>query len=91
MAIQNGEMVIVDYGNKCVVVLDDKLNLTRVIGQDSGNSRLVSPDGVAVTDDVIAVSDWDSHQVKKYSLQGELLSVIGGHATRMVSLIVLED
>ena len=71
-----GEIVIVDYDNRCVVVLDDKLNLLKLIGQGSGNS---SPFGVAVTDNVIAVSDWGSHQVKKYSLQGELLSVIGCH------------
>ena len=71
------EVVIVDCDNRCVVVLDDKLNFLKLIGQGSGNSRLVIPDGVAVTDNVIAVSDWGSHQVKKYSLQGELLSVIG--------------
>ena len=73
----NDEIVIVDYDNRCVVVLDNKLNLLKVIGQRSGNSRLVVPDGIAVTDNVIAVSDYGSHQVKKYSLQGELLSVIG--------------
>ena len=73
----NDEILIVDYGNKCVVVLDNKLNLLKVIGQGNGNSRLVNPYGIAVTDNVIAVSDWGSHQVKKYSLQGELLSVIG--------------
>ena len=73
----NDEIVIVDDGKKCVVVLDNKLNLLKVIGQGIGNSRLVDPDGIVVTDNVIAVSDWGSHQVKKYSLQGELLSVIG--------------
>ena len=73
----NGEVVIADYDNNSVVLLDDKLNLLKVIGQGSGNSRLVNPYGVAMTDNVIAVSDWDKHQVKKYSLQGELLSVIG--------------
>ena len=72
-----GELVIVDHDNRCVVVLDDKLNLLKLIGQGNDNSRLVKPYGVAVTDNVIAVSDWDSDQVKKYSLQGELLSVIG--------------
>ena len=77
-----GEVVIVDYDNKCVVILDDKLNLLRVIGQGSGNSRLVRPDGVAVKENVIAVSDWDSHEVKKYSLQGEFLSAIGGHGDK---------
>ena len=64
------------------IVLDDKLNLLKLIGQGSGNSRLVRPDGVAVTDNVIAVSDWGSHQVKKYSLREEFLSVIGSHGDK---------
>ena len=75
----NDEILIVDCDNKCVVMLDNKLNILKVIGQGSGNSRLVQPSGIAVTDNVIAVSDWGSDQVKKYSLQGELLSVIDGH------------
>ena len=53
------------------------MNLLNVIGQGSGNSKSVYPIDVAVTDNVIAVSDQGSHQVKKYSLQGNLLSVIG--------------
>ena len=73
----NGEVIVVDHNNNCVVVLDNKLNLLRVIGRGSGESRLYGPDGVAVTDNVIAISNWGSHQVKKYSLQGEFLSVIG--------------
>ena len=73
----NEEIVVVDSGNKCVVVLDSELNLSTVIGQGFGNSRLVLPDGVAVKDNVIAVTDYGSNQVKKYSLQGEFLSVIG--------------
>ena len=72
-----GEVVIVDHDNSHVIVLDDKLKLLKLIGQGSGNSRLVYPDGIAVTDNVIAVSDWGSDQVKKYSLHGEFLSVIG--------------
>ena len=75
------EIVIVDGGNKCVVVLDNKLNWLMVIGQGIGNG-LVYPEGVAVTDNVIAVSDCGSHQVKKYSLQGELLSVIGRYGNQ---------
>ena len=80
----NDDIVIVDNDNKCVVVLDNKLNLLKVIGQGirSGNSRLVHPISVAVTDNIIAVSDQGSHQVKKYSLQGELLSVIGCHGNK---------
>ena len=73
-----GEIIIADYDNGCVVMLDNKLKLLKVIGKGS-DSRLLCPDGVAVTDSVIAVSDWSSDQVKKYSLQGNLLSVIGCH------------
>ena len=73
----NGEVIVVDHHSNCIVVFDDKLNLLRVIGQGNGDSRLFGPDGVAVTDNVIAVSDWGNHQVKKYSLQGEFLAVIG--------------
>ena len=76
------EVVIVDRGNHHIVVLDDKLKLLKLIEQGSGNSRLVDPNGVAVIDDVIAVSDSGSHQVKKYSLQGNLLSVIGCHGDK---------
>ena len=78
----NDEVIVADWDNSCVVVLDNKLNLLEVIGQGSGTSRLVNPDGVAVTDNIIAVSDGGSHQVKKYSLQGELLSVIGCHGNK---------
>ena len=73
----NGEVIIVDSGNRCVVVLDKDLNLLAVIGQGSGKSKLVYPDGVAVADNILAVTDYGSHQVKKYSLRGEFLSVIG--------------
>ena len=72
-----GGVVIVDHDNRHVIMLDDKIKLLKLIGQGSGNSRLVTPYGIAVTDNVIAVSDCGSHQVKKYSLQGEFLSVIG--------------
>ena len=78
----NDEIVIVDCGNKSVAMLDNKLNLLKVIGQGSGKSRLDIPDGVAVTDSIIAVSDYCSHEVKKYSLQAELLSIIGGHGNK---------
>ena len=77
-----GEVVVVDCGNSKVIILDDQLNLLNVIGRGSGDSRLVGPHSVAVTDNVIAVSDYHSHQVKKYSLQGNLLSVIGCYGNK---------
>ena len=76
----NDEVVILDNTNKCVIVLDCNMTLLSVIGQGNGDSRLVDPDGLAVSKDgIIAVSDYGSDQVNKYSLQGKLLSVIGNN------------
>ena len=76
----NNEVIIVDATNKCVIVLDCNFALLAVIGQGSGGNRLVDPHGVAVSKDgIIAISDSSSHQVKKYSLQGKLLSIIGNN------------
>ena len=77
-----GEVAIVDFDNCHVIVLDGKLKLLKLIGQGSVNSRLVDPHGVAVTNNIIAASDCGSHQVKMYSLQGVLLSVIGCHGDK---------
>jgi len=74
----NDEVVIADWTYKCVIVLDCNMTLLSMFGQGSGDSRLIYPNGVTVSKDgIIAVSDWGSDQVKKYSLQGKLLSVIG--------------
>lgn len=78
----NEELVIVDSINKWIIVLDEKLNFLKVFGQGSGNGRLDYPFGIAVIDDIIAVSDCGSHQVKKYSLQGELLSLFGSYGEK---------
>jgi len=76
----NDEVVIADYTTKCVIVLDSNFALLSVIGWGSGYKKLDKPYGVAISKDgVIAVSDWGTHQVKKYSLQGKCLSVIGSH------------
>ena len=40
-------------------------------------SKPNNPVGVAVGHNVIAVSDWDDHVVKKFSLQGDYLSKFG--------------
>jgi len=73
----NDEVVIADNANKCVIVLDCNMTLLSVIGQGSG---LDYPNAVAISKDgIIAVSDWGRHQIKKYSMQGKLLSVIGNN------------
>ena len=73
-----GEIAIVDGGNNCVVVLDSTFAFVNTIGQYGCSTKLVVPSSVAVsTDGVVAVSDWGSGQVKKYSLQGKFLSAVG--------------
>ena len=76
----NDEVVVVDNTNKCVIVLDHNFALLAVIGQGRGDIRLVDPNRVAVSKDgVVAVSDYGDHQVKKYSIQGKPLSIIGNN------------
>ena len=80
----NNETIIVDNSNQCVIVLDCKLNLLRVIGKGIGLGTLTDPCCVAVSNEVIAISDQQcSHQVKKYTLQGEFISAIGHHGTKI--------
>ena len=73
----NDEIVIVDRENKEVIIFDKDLNLIRTSGQGSRDSKLNDPVGVAVGHNVIAVSDYDDHVVKKFSLQGDYLSKLG--------------
>ena len=68
-----GEVVIVDGHKAQIIILDDKLNLLNVIG---GDRKSLNPFGMAMIDNAIAVSDHCSNKVKKFSLQGDLLSVI---------------
>ena len=74
---QNDEVVIADRVNKEVIIFDKDLKLIRTFGQGSGDSKLNNPAGVAVANNVIAVSEWHDHVVKKYSLQGDYLSKLG--------------
>lgn len=76
----NEEIIIVDNGNRCVVVLDCKFNLLTVFGSDT----MTDPCCVAFGNGIIAISDQvGSHQVKKYTLQGEFISVIGQWGTKI--------
>ena len=78
--LPDGKLAIVDNDNKVVILLDKDFKLIRLIGQEPGIGQLTDPCCVAFYDGIIAVSDQEgSHQVKKYSLQGQLLSVIGRH------------
>ena len=77
----NDEVVIVDCGNKEVIIYDKDLKPIRAFGQGSGDSKLNCPIGVAVGHHVIAVSEYSDHVVKKFSIQGDYLSKFGSHGS----------
>ena len=73
----NDEVVIVDRDNKEGIIFDKNLKLIRTFGQGSGDSKLNNPVGVAIDHNVIAVSEWNDHVVKLFSLQGDYRSKFG--------------
>ena len=73
----NDEVVIVDSNNKEVIIFDKDLKLIRTFGQGSGDSKLNNTFSIAVGHNVIAVSEFHDHVVKKFSLQGDYLSKFG--------------
>ena len=75
------EVVVVDKGNREVIIFDKDLKLIRSFGQGIGDSKLNYPVGVAVGHNVIVVSDSDDDVVKKFSLQGDYLSKIGSRGS----------
>jgi len=77
----NDEVIVVDKDNGEVIILDKNLNLISVFGQGSGDSKLDDPIGIAASCDIIAVSGFSNHVIKKFSLQGELISKFGSHGS----------
>ena len=75
------KVVIADNVNREVIIFDKDLNLIGTFGEGSGDSKLNSPRGVVVGHHVIAVSEYDDHVVKKYSLQGDYLSTFGSYGS----------
>ena len=73
----NDDVVMVDSDNKDVVILNKDMKLIGSFGQGSGDSKLNHPVGVAVGHNVIAVSEYSDHVVKKFTLQGDYLSKFG--------------
>ena len=79
----NDEVVVLDRGIDKVIILDKDLRLIGTFGQGSEfeDSKLNNPLGVAVGHDVIAVSEYNDHVVKQFSLQGDYLSKFGSHGS----------
>ena len=77
----NDEVVVIDRDNKEVIIFNKNLKLIRTFGQSSGDSKLNRPVGVAVGHNIIAISEWYDHVVKKFSLQGDYLSKFGSYGS----------
>ena len=77
----NDDVVMVDQYNKDVVVLDNNMKLMRSFDQGREDSKLNNPLGVAVGHNVIAVSEYDDHVVKMFTLQGDYLSKFGSYGS----------
>ena len=79
---------MVDKDNKEVIIFDKDLKLIRTFGQGSGDSKLNNPEGLTVNlgVTVIAVSEWNDHVVKLFSLQGDYLALL---VEEMVNSIIL--
>ena len=60
-----------------VIMFDKDLKLIRTFGQGSGDNKLNYPTSVAIGHNVIVVSKFHAHVVKKFSLQGDCLSQFG--------------
>ena len=77
----NDEVVIVDCRKNEVIIFDKDLKLIRKIGQGNGDSKLNEVAGIAVDHTVIAVSDYNDHVVKLFSLQGDYRSKFGSRGS----------
>ena len=77
----NDDVVMLDNINTDVVILNKDMKLIRSFGQGSGDSKLNNPQGVAVGHNVIAVSEYSDHVVKKFTLQGDYLSKFGSYGS----------
>ena len=77
----NDDVVVVEREYNTVVILDKDMNLVTTFGQESEDSKLNNPIGVAVGHNIIAVSEFYEHVVKKFTLQGYYLSKFGSYGS----------
>ena len=78
----NDDVVVLDRGIDEVIIFNKDLNFIRKFGQDREDSRLNDPMGVAVGHNVIAISEYNHHVVKRFSFHGDYLSKFGSHGSR---------
>ena len=70
----NNELIVCDFSNKQVVVFNEQLQYSHVIGKD----KLKSSAGVAMDNTGhLYVADCDGHSVKKFTMGGHLVTELG--------------
>ena len=80
----NGEIVVVEYGNHCVSVFDHNGKKMRTFGTEgSTKGQFKSPFGVAVDSaGNILVADGWNHRIQKFTAEGKFLKAVGRNGTR---------
>ena len=73
----NEEVVIVDEVNQDTIIFNKYLTQMHVFGQGSGDGKLSKPLGVAVSHNIIAISEHKNHVVKVFSLRGSKFGLPG--------------
>ena len=79
----NGEIVVVEYGNHCVSVFDHNRKKMRTFGTEgSTKGQFKSPFGVAVDSaGNILVADGWNHRIQKFTAEGKFLKAVGRNGT----------
>ena len=92
----DNHVIITEYDGHCVTILDRKGKKVKSLGREggSGNVKLSSPHGVAITPDkFILVSD--NHRIQKISMDGYLIASVGEVEEKdwkvLVEVVKVED
>jgi len=77
----NSEIAVLDSSNLQVVLFKmgegKDLIFMKKFGFEEGDGKISNPHGIVIGENLIVVSDWSSHVVKMFTLNGEYQSTIG--------------
>ena len=78
-----GQIVVAEYGGKCISILTPEGEKIRTFGTaGSGNGQFSNPHDVAVDkDDNIYVADCNNHRVQKFTSEGKFVTAVGGQGS----------
>lgn len=73
----NNELMVRDDSSNQVVVFDEQLKYSHVIGEEGSKGKLKCIKGIAANKTYVYVADGDLHCVQKYKLTGQFVSQFG--------------